>query len=198
MNNSEIHHLLLEIASIRLRNMPGAYHRFQLELDRTIEGAIIKVGIKLAPAAAIALFNMGQRDALDKHLTSLIDEWAHRQPALSVQPLPARHAAIPTPPPQAAPASEPVTPADVPPEQTDDAGLTRREMQIRAIESAIKKLNLPAMSIPTGGKKKVETECKRASNLFGGGIDPFKEAWQEAVKQKRVRTVRHNEYARRD
>ena len=111
---------------------------------------------------------------------------------------------------QKAPASEPVTPAALsalPPaaaaaaaallEQTDDAGLSKREKQIRVIVSAIETLGFRAMSIPTGGKKIVETECKRVSTLFGGGSDPFKEAWQKAVEQNRVRTAKHCQYSRR-
>lgn len=89
----------------------------------------------------------------------------------------------------------PVLPAAALLEQTGDAGLSKRERQIRAIELAIVKLGLPAMSIPTGGKNNVQVECKRASTLFGGGIDPFKEAWQAAVSQNRVRTVRHRQYS---
>lgn len=95
----------------------------------------------------------------------------------------------------AAPTSEPMTPAALLPEQARDAGLSKREKQIRAIELAIATLGLSAMSIPTGEKNNVQAECKRVSTLFGGGIDPFKEAWQEALNQKRVRTVRHSQYS---
>lgn len=106
-------------------------------------------------------------------------------------------ASLPVSTPQAAPAGEPVMLSASMPKQTDDAGLSKRERQIRVIESAISTLCLSCMKIPTGEKNNVLAECKRTSDLFGGGIDPFKEAWQEAVNQKRVRMVRHNDYARK-
>lgn len=106
-------------------------------------------------------------------------------------------ALLPESTPQAAPASEPVMPAALIQKKTDKAEPSKRERQIRAIESAISNLGLSSMKIPTGEKNNVRAECKRISDLFGGGIDPFKEAWQEAVNQKRVRTVRHKDYARK-
>jgi hypothetical protein len=85
-----------------------------------------------------------------------------------------------------------------PPIPKDVAGVTRRERQILAIEAAIKKLGYSALAIPTGGKKKVEQECRSSPELFGVGVDPFKEAWHKAVKLNRVRTVMHAKYARRE
>lgn len=80
------------------------------------------------------------------------------------------------------------------------SGLKLREQQILAIVAAITRLGFPPMCIPKGGKKKVEAECRNANGhgaLFGGGPDPFKAAWQEAVNQKRVRTAGHTGYASR-
>lgn len=79
----------------------------------------------------------------------------------------------------------------------ENTGLSKREQQIRVIEAAIASLSLPPMCIPTGQKKKVEAVCKRISGLFGGGVDPFKEAWQEAVNQNRIRTERHDSYSKK-
>lgn len=84
----------------------------------------------------------------------------------------------------------------VPSQLESEVGLSKRERQIRSIESAISKLGYGALSVPTGGKGKVKAECKRvAVDLFGNGEDPFKEAWQEALNQGRVRTTKHNQYA---
>lgn len=96
-----------------------------------------------------------------------------------------------------APAIESGPTATALPEQTTSTRLSKRENQIRTIEAAISKLGLNAMRIPTGQKNNVRDECKRASKLFGAGIDPFKEAWQEAVNQKRVRMDKHTAYARK-
>jgi len=79
--------------------------------------------------------------------------------------------------------------------QIVETGIKKREQQIRVIEAVLATLKYPAMSVPTGSKKKVEAECKRAApSLFGVGPDPFKQAWQEAVTQKRVRTENHENY----
>jgi len=75
--------------------------------------------------------------------------------------------------------------------------LTKRERQIRIIEIVISSFGLDAMSIPKGQKKLIELECKKVCKLFGAGPDPFKEAWQEALDQKRVRTAHHNDYRAR-
>lgn len=133
-------------------------------------------------------------------------EWGHQRlkllaeikamPEQNIEPVTSA-APPPASKPQAAAASEPVTPIVSMPEQTDDAGLSRREKQIRAIVSAINTLGLSAMNIPTGQKNKVRDECKRVTDLFGGGNDPFKEAWQEALNQNRVRTEKHDQYSRK-
>lgn len=86
------------------------------------------------------------------------------------------------------------------PDEGNASRLKLREQQILAIEAAIGRLSFPPMCIPKGGKKTVETECRNANgyaSLFGGGPDPFKAAWQEAVNQKRVRTAGHTGYASR-
>lgn len=91
-----------------------------------------------------------------------------------------------------------LTPVAAPcPSHPVEAGLSKREKQIRVIECAIGTLGFPALSIPTGGKGVLEAECKRvAVDLFGAGSDPFLAAWKEAVKQNRVRTEHHDNYKR--
>jgi hypothetical protein len=79
-----------------------------------------------------------------------------------------------------------------------EIGLSKRERQIRAIETAADEAGIPRMEVPTGGKKKLQSICKkRHSELFGAGDDPFKEAWQEAVDQKRLRMKDHDKFATR-
>ena len=81
-------------------------------------------------------------------------------------------------------------------QRTAESG--KREKQIRSIEKVIISLKYEKLKIPYGGKKQVEAECKRVEpKLFGGGSDPFKEAWQQAVDAGRVRTAGHDQYARR-
>ncbi|WP_175691790.1 hypothetical protein [Burkholderia anthina] len=75
-------------------------------------------------------------------------------------------------------------------------GLTKREKQIRAIEQAADELGFARLEIPHGGKKRIEEHCKeKHADLFGGGQDPFKESWQKAVVDKRVRMKNHDQYA---
>ena len=76
--------------------------------------------------------------------------------------------------------------------------LTKREQQICAIEAVVRELGLAAMQIPTGGKQRVRAICKsKYAHLFGAGNDPFKEAWQAAVTQNRVRMLKHTQYAKK-
>lgn len=78
----------------------------------------------------------------------------------------------------------------------NETGLSKRERQIRAIENAADTLSIPRMKVPKGSKKKIGDYCKaNHSELFGGGDDPFKESWQEAVNQKRMKTEGHDKYS---
>ncbi|WLI89225.1 hypothetical protein Q4S45_21425 [Massilia sp. R2A-15] len=76
------------------------------------------------------------------------------------------------------------------------AGLTRREKQLRFIENTVNSLGYAPMKIPKGGKGKIRQKCKaEAPELFGAGVYPFNEAWQQAVKQRRVRMADHDKYS---
>lgn len=80
----------------------------------------------------------------------------------------------------------------------DEPGLTKREQQMRAIEAVTDDLKYNRMSIPDDGKQAVKRKClSEHPNLFGAGVDPFKEAWQEAVNQKRIRMMNHEQYSKR-
>jgi hypothetical protein len=100
--------------------------------------------------------------------------------------------------PQAAPASEPVTPAALPLEQTDDAGLSKREKQIRVIVAAAAAQGCDALSIPTGLKKILMKQCQKSNPvLFGAGPDPFNGAWKVAIAcdPPRLRMADHKKFA---
>lgn len=89
---------------------------------------------------------------------------------------------------------EPATPFD----EKAEAGLTKREKQIRVIEKLADELQYPRNAIPVGGKKILMHECKeKRSDIFGAGDDPFLEAWQLAVDTKRIRMKHHESYARK-
>jgi hypothetical protein len=76
-----------------------------------------------------------------------------------------------------------------------ESGLSKRERQIAAIVAAAVAEGYAPMSIPVGGKAALKKICKASrSDLFGAGDDPFKEAWQAALDQNRVRTINHNRY----
>lgn len=78
-----------------------------------------------------------------------------------------------------------------------ETGLGKRERQIRIIEFLVGKFQFKCLSIPDGGKMKIGKECKESyTQFFGVGDDPFKEAWQEAVKQCRIRMEKHEQYSR--
>jgi hypothetical protein len=76
-----------------------------------------------------------------------------------------------------------------------DSATGRKELQICAIEAATDELNLPRMSIPTGGKRSIKDECLKDRHLFTK--DGFDDAWQVAVDQKRIRMLKHDLYSRR-
>jgi hypothetical protein len=76
-----------------------------------------------------------------------------------------------------------------------EGGLTKRERQIAAILDAAATAGYDFMNIPVGGKATLKKECKAARpDLFGAGDDPFKEAWQIALNQNRLRTANHDSY----
>lgn len=75
------------------------------------------------------------------------------------------------------------------------SGLSKRERQIRAIVAAAVEHGFDVLSIPVGGKGEIKRKCMTLHpELFGVGPDPFKEAWQKALDQKRVRTTNHDRY----
>jgi hypothetical protein len=81
---------------------------------------------------------------------------------------------------------------------SEDAGLSKRERQIRAIEAAADRLGYPRLSIPKGGKKAIQEKCKASyPDLFGVGNDPFLDAWSKGVADARIRTANHDTYAGR-
>jgi hypothetical protein len=86
---------------------------------------------------------------------------------------------------------------EMPAQPWTETGLGRRERQIRIIEFLVGKFQFKCLSIPDGGKMKIGKECKESyTQFFGVGDDPFKEAWQEAVKQCRIRMEKHEQYSR--
>jgi hypothetical protein len=100
--------------------------------------------------------------------------------------------------PQTAPASAPETPTALLPEQTADAGLPKRERQIRAIEAAAAGQGCDALSIPTGWKKILMKQCQKSNPvLFGAGPDPFNGAWRVAIAcdPPRLRMTDHKKFA---
>lgn len=79
-----------------------------------------------------------------------------------------------------------------------ETGLGKRERQIRIIEFLVGKFQFKCLSIPDGGKMKIGKECKESyTKFFGVGDDPFKDAWQEAVRQCRIRMKKHEQYSRK-
>jgi hypothetical protein len=77
----------------------------------------------------------------------------------------------------------------------DAAEPSKRERQIQAIVEMALAQGFDVLSIPRGGKSTIRTQCmKTLPLLFGAGPDPFKEAWQEALDQNRVRTADHDRY----
>jgi len=68
-----------------------------------------------------------------------------------------------------------------------EAGLTKREQQIRAIEAVADLLGYERQQVPDGGKAVIRERClSEYGHLFGGGKDPFLDAWKEASKTDRV------------
>lgn len=105
---------------------------------------------------------------------------------------------VPVSQPEAAPASGPVARAAALPEQADDAGLSKCEKKIRAIEAAAAAQGYGALSIPTGGKTLLRAQCQKSNPLlFGAGPDPFEGAWRVAIAcdPPRLRMANHNKFA---
>jgi hypothetical protein len=51
------------------------------------------------------------------------------------------------------------------------------------------------LEIPTGEKNNIRKCCKdKYSLLFGAGNDPFKEAWQVGVNEKKFRMKDHDNF----
>lgn len=81
-----------------------------------------------------------------------------------------------------------------------DSQLTKREKQIRAIVTEAKNAGFDRLRIPDGGKSKLREACKTARpDLFGGGDDPFNDAWKCAISENppRFRMENHIKFARR-
>lgn len=82
----------------------------------------------------------------------------------------------------------------------NDDGLKQRERQIRAIESAAIEQGFKVLSIPNGGKTLLRKKCmSEHPKLFGGGPDPFNDAWKAASQSEppRLRMDNHNKYSGR-
>ncbi|WP_213764039.1 hypothetical protein [Caballeronia sp. dw_19] len=92
------------------------------------------------------------------------------------------------------PDDEPAPPvANAPPA---DGGLSKREKQIRAIETEANGLKYPRLRVPKGGKKAIQVRCKaHYADLFGVGDDPFLDAWKYAVAAGRIRMADHDAYS---
>jgi hypothetical protein len=92
MDTDEVRRRLLSTASDRLCKMPGAFARFQYEIDNTISGASLVASAQLSIPL---VHQMGERVGspeslkwIQEHLTCVIDRWAETQPHLAgVEPL---------------------------------------------------------------------------------------------------------------
>jgi hypothetical protein len=79
----------------------------------------------------------------------------------------------------------------------DDAEPSKREKQIRAIVATALELGFDVLNIPRLGKGQIKKQCLASQpGLFGAGPDPFRDAWQKALNERRVRTLDHNHYTR--
>lgn len=96
-----------------------------------------------------------------------------------------------------APTIEPGTTATALQEQTSNAGLPKREKQIRAIEAAATAQGYDALSIPTKGKTILRAQCQKSNPvLFGAGPHPFNDAWKvaNACKPPRLRMAEYRKF----
>jgi hypothetical protein len=73
-------------------------------------------------------------------------------------------------------------------------GLTRSELQIRAIEDAITSSGYAPLSIPEKGKALLRNDCMKSQPRLFGSAGQFDEAWKAARKQGRVRMEYHEKY----
>jgi hypothetical protein len=98
-------------------------------------------------------------------------------------------------------AGAPPTPTGAPAVSTnpkDGSTLSKRERQVQAIVAAAIAQGYEVLNIPHGGKALLKKMCTAAHpEIFGAGPDPFKEAWQVAVNQGKVRTANHSNYTKR-
>ena len=81
-----------------------------------------------------------------------------------------------------------------------DAGLSKRERQIQAIEASAQAAGYDPLNIPDGGKTKLRGQCMESRpDLFGAGETPFNGAWKDATEMvpPRIRMANHNKYAGR-
>jgi hypothetical protein len=75
---------------------------------------------------------------------------------------------------------------------------SKKEQRIQVIVAAAAAEGFNVLKIPRGGKSMLRKLCMTSHrDLFGVGADSFKEAWQEALNQNRVRTVEHEKYSSR-
>lgn len=89
-----------------------------------------------------------------------------------------------------------ITPAPAAP--PSDAGLSKRERQIRTIEAESDLLGYERQQIATGCKTTLRNICKEKNPLlFGAGNDPFNDAWNDAIHSSppRLRMAEHNKFA---
>lgn len=77
-----------------------------------------------------------------------------------------------------------------------DAGITRREQQIRAIEAIADRLEYPRQQIPTGGKKKIRERCLAEHSGLFSSEHQFEHAWK-AASPNRISMAKRAQYARR-
>jgi hypothetical protein len=77
----------------------------------------------------------------------------------------------------------------------ESSELTKRAKQVEAILMGIENFNLTPMQIPTGEKSKIRKWCKESyPTLFGAGDDPFKEAWQVGLNERKFRLKDHDKF----
>lgn len=103
---------------------------------------------------------------------------------------PPRPAETPAPTPKA----EPVDDGASDPEPITKGSITARRVQ--AILIAVAAKGWDAMSIPTGGKAETKRICLTQPDLFTPST--FDTAWDNALKEGKLRTERHDTYAKRE
>lgn len=98
MDSHEARDRLLVVARDRLRNMPGAYRRFQFTIENTVQGVALTAAAQAMPyvyEVGEQMGNAGATERITEHLTRIVDRWAQSQPVpAGVEPL-ARPAPLP-------------------------------------------------------------------------------------------------------